>query len=221
MLMGDNGILTKATEAKNDQADATVEEAIALLWNEYQLEIKSSSNEGVKESTKIASTEITNIQGEETNYLATTTTTSFWEFLLTDKEVINANGIVDVQKLTGQTLDRGNGTESTDVYKVERDAETNVYTLKYCVKPGEEEVIWNVTEEILNNVKTLTIKDKKGLVGDVSIQYEERMTWDDWVKSSYNMIEGKVSNSIIEVNINGESVAIGISTEASNIMIIL
>ncbi len=38
MLMGDNGILTKATEAKNDQADATVEEAIALLWNEYQLE---------------------------------------------------------------------------------------------------------------------------------------------------------------------------------------
>ena len=132
---------------------------------------------------------------------------------MTDKEVINDDGIVDVQKLTGQTLDRGNGTESTDVYKIERNAETNVYTLKYCVKPGEEEVIWNVTEEILSNVKTLTIKDKKGLVGDVSIQYEEGMTWDDWVKSSYNMIEGKVSNSIIEVNINGESVAIGIFTE--------
>ena len=145
-LMGDNGILTKATEAKNDQADGTVKEAVALLWNEYQLEIKPSSNEGVKESTKIASTEITKIQGEEANYLATTAT-SFWDFLLTDKQVINGDGIVDVQKLTGQTLDRGNGTDGvTDVYKIKRDEETNEYTLKYCVKAGEEENIWNVTE---------------------------------------------------------------------------
>ena len=145
-LMGDNGILTKATKAKNDQADGTVKEAVALLWNEYQLEIKSSSNEGVKESTKIASIEITKIQGEEANYLATTAT-SFWDFLLTDKQVINGDGIVDAQKLTGQTLDRGNGTDGvTDVYKIERDEETNEYTLKYCVKAGEEENIWNVTE---------------------------------------------------------------------------
>ncbi len=154
-LMGDNGILTKATEAKNDQADGTVKEAVALLWNEYQLEIKSSSNEGVKESTKIASTEITKIQGEEANYLATTAT-SFWNFLLTDKQVINGDGIVDVQKLTGQTLDRGNGTDGvTDVYKIERDEETNEYTLKYCVKAGEEENIWNVTETSTNGVNII------------------------------------------------------------------
>ena len=144
-LMGDNGILTKATEAKEEQADGTVKEAIALLWNEYQLEIKSSSNEDVKESTKIASTEITKIQGEEANYLAITAT-NFWDFLLTDKQVINTDGVVDVQKLTGQTLERGNGTDGvTDVYKIERNEETNEYTLKYCVKP-EEESIWNVTE---------------------------------------------------------------------------
>ena len=145
-LMGDNGILTKATEAKDEQADGTVKEAMALLWNEYQLEIKSSSNEGVKESTKIASTEIRKIQGEETNYLATTAT-SFWDFLLTDKKVINDDGIVDVEKLTGQTLDKGNGADGvTDVYKIERNEEKNEYTLKYCVKAGEEENIWNVTE---------------------------------------------------------------------------
>ena len=145
-LMGDNGILTKATDAKNEQADGTVKEAMALLWNEYQLEIKSSSNEGVKESTKIASTEIRKIQGEEANYLATTAT-SFWDFLLTDKKVINDDGIVDIQKLTGQKLDRGNGTDGvTDVYKIERNEETNEYTLKYCIKAGEEEIIWNVTE---------------------------------------------------------------------------
>ena len=52
-LMGDNGILTKATESKNKQADGTVEEAIALLWNEYQMEIKSSNSELIKKSTKI------------------------------------------------------------------------------------------------------------------------------------------------------------------------
>ena len=76
-----------------------------------------------------------------------TTATSFWDFLLTDKQVINGDGIVDVQKLTGQTLDRGNGTDGvTDVYKIKRDEETNEYTLKYCVKAGEEENIWNVTE---------------------------------------------------------------------------
>ena len=142
-LMGDNGILTKATEAKNDQADGTVKEAVALLWNEYQLEIKSSSNEGVKESTQIASTEITKIQGEGANYLATTAT-SFWEFLLTDKEVINANGIVDVQKLTGQTLDRGNGTD-TDIYKIEE--KDNFYTLNYINENGESKELWKIELE--------------------------------------------------------------------------
>ncbi len=183
MLMGDNGILTKATEAKDDQADATVEEAVALLWNEYQLEIKSFSNERVEESTKIASTEITKIQGEETDYLATTAT-SFWDFLLTDKKVINTDGIVDVQKLTGQTLDRGNGTDGvTDVYKIELNEETSEYTLKYCVKVGEEESIWNVTEEVNSNVKELTIY----LEEPTTIQYEEGMTWGEWLESKYNI----------------------------------
>ena len=185
-LMGDNGILTKATEAKNDQADATIREAIALLWNEYQLEIKSSNSEGVKESTKIASTEFTKIQGEEVNYLATTAT-SFWDFLLTEKKVINAQGVIDVNKLTGQTLDRGNGTDGvTDVYKIELDEETNAYTLKYCVKDGEEESIWNMTEETTSNVKEVTIKDTGSKVGDITIRYEEGMTWNDWLSSSYN-----------------------------------
>ena len=190
-LMGDNGILTKATEAKNDQADGTVKEAVALLWNEYQLEIKSSSNEGVKESTKIASTEITKIQGEEANYLATTAT-SFWDFLLTDKQVINGDGIVDVQKLTGQTLDRGNGTDGvTDVYKIERDEETNEYTLKYCIKAGDEESIWNITEKMdsqeTDNVLNLTIKDATYFgLGDFIIEYESGMTWREWIGSDYN-----------------------------------
>ena len=37
----------------------------------------------------------------------------------------------------------------TDVYKIERDTETNQYTLKYCVKVGEEEKIWEVSDKNL------------------------------------------------------------------------
>ena len=188
-LMGDNGILTKATEAKNDQADATIKEAIALLWNEYQLEIKSSNSEGVKESTKIASTEITKIQGEKINYRATTAT-SFWDFLLTEKMVIDGDGVIDVNKLTGQTLDRGNGTGVTDVYKIERNTETNAYTLKYCVKAGEEESIWNVTEinndEEDDSVLKLTINGRREDLEDIIIEYNEGMTWREWIESDYN-----------------------------------
>lgn len=143
-LMGDNGILTKATESKNKQADGTVEEAIALLWNEYQMEIKSSNSEGIKKSTKIASTKIIKIQGEEVNYLAITAT-SFWDFLLTDKQVINDNGIVNVEKLTGQTLDRGNGTGTSDVYKIEKQEST--YVLKYYENETSSETIWQVEEK--------------------------------------------------------------------------
>ena len=126
---------------------------------------------------------------------------------MTDKQVINANGIVDVQKLTGQKLDRGNGTDGvTDVYKIELDEETNAYTLKYCVKAGEEESIWNVTEEKNNNVKTLTIKDIRSIVGeDITIQYEEGMTWEDWLVSEYNVYGFETSNEVISYTYNSSS----------------
>ena len=207
MLMGDNGILTKATEAKNDQADATVEEAIALLWNEYQLEIKSSSNEEVKESTKIASTEITTIQGEKANYLATTAT-SFWDFLLTDKEVIDVDGIVNVQKLTGQTLDRGNGTDgATDVYKIEE--EEDIYTLKYCGANSEETILWEVSagssedaypeatpEEIFITNETDEGVEIIGVKRDGEI-----MGSTEWYR-----IQGGITNLVIPRTINGKNV---------------
>ena len=207
MLMGDNGILTKATEAKNDQADATVKEAIALLWNEYQLEIKSSSNEEVKESTKIASTEITTIQGEKANYLAITAT-SFWDFLLTDKEVIDADGIVNVQKLTGQTLDRGNGTDgATDVYKIEE--EEDIYTLKYCGANSEETILWEVSagssedaypeatpEEIFITNETDEGVEIIGVKRDGEI-----MGSTEWYR-----IQGGITNLVIPRTINGKNV---------------
>ena len=81
MLMGDNGILTKATEAKNDQVDATVVEAISLAWNEYQIIINESTGEVSESETKIASKTQVKILGEEENYLASPTI-SFLNFLI-------------------------------------------------------------------------------------------------------------------------------------------
>ncbi len=208
MLMGDNGILTKATEAKNDQVDATVEEAIALLWNEYQLEIKSSSNEEVKESTKIASTEITTIQGKKANYLATTAT-SFWDFLLTDKEVIDVDGIVNVQKLTGQTLDRGNGTDgTTDVYKIEKEGDT--YTLKYCGANSEEIILWEVSE--VSSETTYPEATPEDMFyyrdtddGNIAIHDLKNKGWDGRV-GLYSLPEELAGNIVIPKTIDNKSV---------------
>lgn len=63
-LFGDNGVLTKATEAKNEQADATVEEAVKLAWNEYQMMLNEPTGKN-ESGTKIASTSKVKIQGEE------------------------------------------------------------------------------------------------------------------------------------------------------------
>ena len=180
-LTGDNGILTKATEAKDEQADATVKEAIALLWNEYQLEIKSSNNEGVKETTKIASTEITRIQGEKANY-RTTTATSFLDFLLTKKKVIENDGKIKVEELTGQTLDRGNGTGTADVYIIKETEDS--YELTYYDEDSTPQVLWTTAKE--NEVATKTVDITLDGEPGFTIEYEEGMTWGEWVDSRYN-----------------------------------
>ena len=53
----------------------------------------------------------------------------------------------------------------------------------------------NITNKIGNNLKTITIKDIYDLAeGDVTIQYEEGMTWGEFLSSEYN------ENGILELN---------------------
>ena len=195
MLMGDNGILTKAREAKNDQDDATVKESTILLWNEYQLEKKSVDSGKVKETVQIASTEITKIQGAKINYLATTATT-FWDFLLLNKEVIDADGVINVEKLTGQTLDRGNGTDGViDVYKIKLDEENNLYTLKYYGKAEEEaKILWEIED-----------KNSTSGAGDI-VEPENPDEWEYDVQNGLAILtkyKGDAENLIVPNYING------------------
>ena len=64
MLTGQNGILTQANNSKVEQSHGAVREAIALAYNEYQIEINTASN------TKLASTGIVTIKGEEEKILS-------------------------------------------------------------------------------------------------------------------------------------------------------
>ena len=165
-LSGDNGILTKATKAQSEQADATVKEDISLAWSEYQIIINKSTGEVIENEKKIASTTRIKIQGKEENYLSLPTM-SFWDFLKDQKRYIDENGVVDVEKLTGGKLSKGNGTDGvTDVYKIEINEENNEYTLKYYGEASEEPK------------SLLTLEDKN--TQDESSEIVEPENPDDW-----------------------------------------
>ena len=139
MLTGQNGILTQANNSKVEQSHGAVREAIALAYNEYQIEINTASN------TKLASTGIVTIKGEEEKILSNTYS-SFLDFLVQkgyatldeDDETI---GIINVENLTGSSQSLGNGTE-TDVYKIEE--ENGMYIVNYYDKDNQKEEIWNI-----------------------------------------------------------------------------
>ena len=114
MLTGDNGILTQANNANTQQSHAAVREGISLAYNEWQIELKTSSN------TKIASTEKVTIQGKEERRESGTSTT-FLDFLVSKNYVDETTKIINVENLTGSKQSLGNGTGTDDVYKIEED----------------------------------------------------------------------------------------------------
>ena len=125
-----------------------------------------TTGEVIENEKKIASTTRIKIQGKEENYLSLPTM-SFWDFLKDQKRYIDENGVVDVEKLTGGKLSKGNGTDGvTDVYKIEINEENNEYTLKYYGEASEEPKL------------LLTLKDKN--TKDESSEIVEPENPDDW-----------------------------------------
>ena len=141
MLTGENGILTKATQAQNEHADATIKEAIGLAYNEYQIMINEPTGKVINNATKIASTTQVKIQGQEEKHLATLSM-SFWDFLKDEKQYIDENGVIDVKTLVGETLSKGNGTGDNDVYKIVQ--EKGGYVLKYYENSAKQTNLWEI-----------------------------------------------------------------------------
>ena len=74
MLTGENGILTQANKAKIEQSHGAVKDALALAYNEWQIEVRTA------DTTRLASKEVVTIKGKEEKSLAGTSST-FLEFL--------------------------------------------------------------------------------------------------------------------------------------------
>ena len=136
VLTGQNGILTQASKAKIEQSHAAVKEAIRLEYNEWKIEVETSSN------VKLASTEIVSIQGEKEEAKAGTTET-FFDYLVSKRYVDSTTKIINVEKLTGSKQALGNGTGTDDVYKlVEQNGE---YEIVYYENGTTNTVIDTIT----------------------------------------------------------------------------
>ena len=145
MLTGNNGVLTQGKRAKEEQAHAAVREGIMLLYNEYKTKQEVNSSK-VQEETKVASTELVKIAENEGAEGTTENLGSFKDFIQS-KNIINANGIVNVRNLLGQTLSLGNGTskESGDVYVFEE--QDDYYNLTYYNKQIQQAKIYQIKNE--------------------------------------------------------------------------
>ena len=171
-ITGENGILTRANDAKVQQSHGAVRDGIALAYNEYQIEINTASN------AKLASTEIVQIQGKEERVLASYT--SFLDFLVqkgyaTLDEEDETKGIINVETLTGSSQSLGKGTDA-DVYKVEE--QEGSYVVNYYDENKIPEEIWSIVSNETNNdnvqinvTKTNLPNDEK--VGAVFLKVEE------------------------------------------------
>ena len=145
MLTGNNGILTQGKKAKEEQAHAAVKEGIMLLYNEYRTKQEVNSSK-VQEETKVASTELVKIAENEGAEGTTENLGSFKDFIQS-KNIINANGIVNVRNLLGQTLSLGNGTskESGDVYVFEE--QKGIYKISYYTSETVSTSIYQIANE--------------------------------------------------------------------------
>ena len=130
-LTGENGILTRTTNVSKTNVHAAVVDAIALAYNEYQVDINLAN------TTKNASTNP--IKLADTAII--TKETTFLEYLEI-KGYADSSGILNVKNLVGSEQAYGKGTDSTDVYKIEE--KSNKYIVTYYDENSSETEIWTV-----------------------------------------------------------------------------
>ncbi len=211
-LMGDNGILTNATKARTEDAHASVREAISLAYSEYIMELEVNKTGKI---IKVASTENVKIRGLENHVLASGEETETFKDFLTQKGYIDANGVINVEKLVGSSLSigKGNATEKKDVYIFEETEDS--YILRYYDDKGstEETPLWQVEKESVVETKTLDIYYTNEEIA-FSIEYEEGMTWGEWCESEYNSTKLKVNSYTGDIYMPGYSLMDNIKEES-------
>ena len=135
MLTGENGILTQANKAKIEQSHGAVKDALALAYNEWQIEVRTA------DTTRLASKEVVTIKGKEEKSLAGTSST-FLEFLENNGYIKEGTtDVLDVEELTGGKQALGNG-DTTDIYKIEE--QDGKYVVNYIEEDNSKKQIWSI-----------------------------------------------------------------------------
>ena len=127
MISGQDGLLSRAGKTTEMQSNAQVSEAMSLIYNEYIIEQKTKGN-----------------------------TEDFIDYVKATGKV-NDNAVVDTKKLTGGKIALGNGTDSSDVYKLEKVG--NDYVIRYYGENEDDEIktIWSSTGDVADVDKNIDI----------------------------------------------------------------
>ena len=205
MLTGNNGILTQGRRAKEEQAHAAVKEGIMLLYNEYKTKQEVNASK-VQEETKVASTELVKIAANSGAEGATENLGTFKDFIQS-KNIINANGIVNVRNLLGQTLSLGNGTskESGDVYVFEE--QDDHYNLMYYNKQIQQAKIYQIKNENAGE-KLIASHYFNGETGSgriIIVNFEQNVYSKDYDTYAQNILNGKTPEEKEKMFLEGAS----------------
>ena len=210
MLTGNNGILTQGKRAKEEQAHAAVKEGIMLLYNEYKTKQEVNASK-VQEETKVASTELVKIAANSGAEGATENLGTFKDFIQS-KNIISADGIINVRNLLGQTLSIGNGTskESGDVYVFEE--QDDYYNLTYYNKQIQQAKIYQIKNENAGEklIATHYFNSKTGSGRIIKVNFERN----DYDGYAQNILKGKTPEEKEKIFLEGASY---IDMESGNI----
>ena len=181
MIVGDNGILNQAANAKIQTEQASIIEAIELAYSDFEIEMKTMNLEQ-GDSSKLAS--LSNVKMER--YAIEVLDPTFWNYLVYEKECMNEDGVINVESLVGTELStgKGNATDKKDVYILEEIG--NQYVLKYYDDDSASEELWKISSV---STKTVAVYDVDGESVAFEIEFEDGMTWGEWIESEYNTLE--------------------------------
>ena len=181
MIVGDNGILNQAANAKIQTEQASIIEAIELAYSDFEIEMKTMNLEQ-GDSSKLAS--LSNVKMER--YAIEVLDPTFWNYLVYEKECMNEDGVINVESLVGTELSTGKGdaTDKKDVYILEEIE--NQYVLKYYDNNSSSKELWRVSNEA---TKKVLVYDVDGESVAFEIEFEDGMTWGEWIESEYNTLE--------------------------------
>ena len=146
IVLGNNGIITKAQEAKIANNHSTVYEAMQLQYDNYYTE--------------------STIRENDADFITD----------LKKKSILDENMDVNVETLVGKKLSTGNGSNLKDVYVVEKDETGSSYRLKYYGKTSAVDRdlgIIGYEKEGADEPSDTDIFDFNPATGEISLKYAE------------------------------------------------